>query len=50
MKVKSLANVHLRLPIAVHEAVRKEAEKNRRPITAEILVRVEESLARGAQK
>jgi hypothetical protein len=40
------ADVHLRLPVAVHKGLTKAAEKNRRPVTLEILVRLEESLAR----
>ena len=45
VKSKSTANVHLRLPLKVHEAISRAAEKNRRPITSEILVRVEATLA-----
>ena len=43
MKDKKAGDVHVRMPPALHALVAKEAEKNRRPINSEIVVRLEAS-------
>lgn len=40
-------DVHLRLPAKIHKKIVQAAAKNRRPITSEILVRLEKTLAGG---
>ncbi len=44
MKKQSTVDFHLRVPKKIHEALARAAEKNRRPVTSEILVRLEATL------